>query len=111
MGRPHHRRGMVTAELAVALPALVMVVSLLITIVGAASDASRASEAAERCGTIGVPRHRATTSSSVRPETWLRSTPMFGYGLTVRGCASRSQPPGGAGVRCCFPVRPLRLPP
>lgn len=39
-------RGMATAELAVALPALVMAVSLLITIVGAASDASRASEAA-----------------------------------------------------------------
>ena len=37
---------MATAELAVALPALVMAVSLLITIVGAASDASRAAEAA-----------------------------------------------------------------
>lgn len=37
---------MVTAELAAALPALVLTVSLLLTVVGVASDASRSSEAA-----------------------------------------------------------------
>ncbi|MEO8106435.1 MAG: TadE family type IV pilus minor pilin [Actinomycetes bacterium] len=50
---------MATAELAMALPALVMVVSLLITIVGAASDASRLSEAARagaRSASIGTDR-------------------------------------------------------
>jgi len=52
-------RGMATAELAMALPALVMAVSLLITIVGAASDASRMSEAARmaaRSASIGTDR-------------------------------------------------------
>lgn len=38
--------GMVTAELAVALPALVLVISLLLAVVGVASDVSRAAEAA-----------------------------------------------------------------
>lgn len=49
--------GMVTAELAVALPGLVMVVSLLLSVVGVASDASRASEAARsaaRAASIGT---------------------------------------------------------
>ena len=52
MGRPVGRTGrprdsgMVTAELAVALPVLVAVTSLLITVVAAAGDASRASDAA-----------------------------------------------------------------
>ena len=52
-------RGMATAELAMALPALVLAVSLLITIVGAASDASRLSEAARagaRSASIGTDR-------------------------------------------------------
>ncbi len=51
--------GMATAELAMALPALVMAVSLLITIVGASSDASRTSEAARmaaRSASIGTDR-------------------------------------------------------
>jgi hypothetical protein len=52
-------RGMATAELAMALPALVMAVSLLVTIVGTASDASRMSEAARmaaRSASIGTDR-------------------------------------------------------
>ena len=49
--------GMVTAELAAALPALVLVVSLLLTVVGTASDASRTSEAARsaaRAASVGT---------------------------------------------------------
>lgn len=65
MGRPVGRAGrprdsgMVTAELAVALPVLVAVTSLLITVVGAAGDVSRASDAARsgaRAISIGTPR-------------------------------------------------------
>ncbi|MCZ3386757.1 MAG: pilus assembly protein TadE, partial [Actinomycetia bacterium] len=43
---PTGDHGMVTAELAVALPALVLVISLLLAVVGVASDVSRAAEAA-----------------------------------------------------------------
>lgn len=49
--------GMATAELAMALPALVAVVSLLLTVVHAASDASRVADAARsgaRSASIGV---------------------------------------------------------
>ena len=52
---------MATAELAVALPVLVMAVSLLVTIVGAASDASRTAEAARaaaRAASLGTDRDR-----------------------------------------------------
>ncbi len=52
-------RGMATAELAVALPALVMVVSLLAVVIGVASDASRTSEAARaaaRAASVGTDR-------------------------------------------------------
>lgn len=48
---------MVTAELAAALPVLVLAVSLLLTVVGVASDASRTSEAARsaaRAASIGT---------------------------------------------------------
>ena len=57
-GRPGDS-GMVTAELAVVLPVLVAVTSLLITVVGAAGDVSRASDAARsgaRAISIGTPR-------------------------------------------------------
>lgn len=57
-GRPSDS-GMATAELAVALPVLVAVTSLLITVVGAAGDVSRASDAARsgaRAVSIGTPR-------------------------------------------------------
>lgn len=51
-------QGMATAELAVALPVLVLVLSLLLTVVGVASDASRSYEAARsaaRSASIGTP--------------------------------------------------------
>lgn len=51
--------GMVTAELAVALPVLAAVTSLLVTVVGAAGDVSRSSDAARsgaRAISIGTPR-------------------------------------------------------
>ncbi len=57
-GRPGDS-GMVTAELAVALPVLAAVTSLLIAVVGAAGDVSRASDAARsgaRAVSIGTPR-------------------------------------------------------
>ena len=63
-GRPGDS-GMVTAELAVALPVLAAVTSLLITVVGAAGDVSRASDAARsgaRAVSIGTPRSEVVTS-------------------------------------------------
>jgi hypothetical protein len=63
-GRPGDS-GMVTAELAVALPVLAAVASLLITVVGAAGDVSRASDAARsgaRSISIGTPRAEAVDS-------------------------------------------------
>ena len=50
---------MATAELAMALPVLVLAVSLLLTVIGAASDASKLSEAARsaaRSASIGTDR-------------------------------------------------------
>ena len=49
--------GMVTAEMAAAMPALVLVASLLLTVVGMAADSSRASDAARsaaRAASIGT---------------------------------------------------------
>lgn len=59
-------RGMVTAELAAALPALVLVVSLLLAVVGAASDAARTSEAARsaaRAASVGTDEATLTTQA------------------------------------------------
>lgn len=71
--------GMVTAELALAMPALVLVLSLLLAVVGAASDLSRASDAARsaaRAASIG------TDAEAVR-EAALRLAPP-GSDLSVR---------------------------
>jgi Flp pilus assembly protein TadG len=57
---------MATAELAMALPALVLVVSLLLAVVGSFSDASRASDAARaaaRSASIGVPPDQARAAA------------------------------------------------
>jgi Flp pilus assembly protein TadG len=54
--------GMVTAELAVAMPALVSVVALLLAVVGTASDTSKVSDAARsvaRSLSIGTDRDAA----------------------------------------------------
>jgi len=59
-------QGMVTAELAAALPALVLVVSLLLAVVGAASDASRTSEAARsaaRAASVGTDEAAVTAQA------------------------------------------------
>jgi hypothetical protein len=48
---------MVTAELALAIPALVLVLAVLVTVVGAASDLARASDAARsaaRAASVGT---------------------------------------------------------
>lgn len=58
--------GMATAELAMALPALVVVVSLLLALIGSFSDASKASDAARaaaRSASIGVPPEQARTAA------------------------------------------------
>jgi Flp pilus assembly protein TadG len=64
--------GMATAELAMALPALVLVVSLLLTLVGSFSDASRASDAARaaaRSASIGVsPEEARAAAEQVAPD-------------------------------------------
>jgi len=52
-----HANGMVTAELAMAIPALGLVVTMLTSVVGAASDLGRASDAARsaaRAASIGT---------------------------------------------------------
>ncbi|MCZ3389192.1 MAG: hypothetical protein LH645_08745 [Actinomycetia bacterium] len=57
---------MVTAELAAALPALVLVVSLLLAVVGAASDAARTSEAARsaaRAASVGTDEAAVTAQA------------------------------------------------
>jgi hypothetical protein len=78
--------GMVTAELAAALPALVLVVSLLLAVVGTASDASRALDAARsaaRSASVGTDEATVTAQakrlapdgSSVRiwrDDPWVR---------------------------------------
>lgn len=59
---------MATAELALALPALVMAVSLLIAVVGVASDASRTAEAARgaaRSASLGTD-HDVVISQAAR---------------------------------------------
>jgi hypothetical protein len=58
---------MVTAELAMALPALVVVMALLVTVVGAASDVARASDAARsaaRAASIGTDNDRVVADAS-----------------------------------------------
>jgi len=57
---------MATAELAVVLPALVLVVSLLLAVVGAASDASRTSDAARsaaRAASVGTDEATVTAQA------------------------------------------------
>ena len=52
-----HTHGMVTAELAMAIPALGLVIAMLTSVVGAASDLARASDAARsaaRAASIGT---------------------------------------------------------
>lgn len=59
VGRRRDDTGMVTAELAVVLPVLALVTTLLVAIVGVAGDAARASDAARsgaRSLSIGTPR-------------------------------------------------------
>lgn len=77
---------MVTAELAIALPTLVLALSLLLAVVGAASDASRTAEAARsaaRAASIGTPndvvvaqaKQQAPVGSAIRVWTdgpWVR---------------------------------------
>ena len=61
-----------TAELAVALPALVLVVSILLSVVGTASDVSRSSEAARsaaRAASVGTATSLVTAQAQqVAPE-------------------------------------------
>jgi hypothetical protein len=63
---------MATAELAMALPALVLTVSLLLALMGSFSDASRASDAARaaaRSASIGVaPAEARTAAQRLAPE-------------------------------------------
>jgi hypothetical protein len=59
--------GMVTAELALALPALVLVVAMLVAVVGAASSVAKASDAARsaaRAASIGTPSDQVLSSAS-----------------------------------------------
>jgi hypothetical protein len=59
--------GMVTAELAMALPALVLVLSLLLSVLALASDVSRASDAARsaaRSASIGTDEGEVLDSAS-----------------------------------------------
>ena len=70
-------QGMATAELAVVLPVLVLVTSLLLTVVGVASDTSRSYEAARsaaRASSVG------TTESEVRAQ----ATQLAPEGAAVR---------------------------
>jgi hypothetical protein len=71
---------MVTAELALAMPALVMVVSLLLAVVGVASDLSRASDAARsaaRATSIG------TDEETVRDAALQLAPPRSELSVTV----------------------------
>jgi hypothetical protein len=68
---PEQSQGMVTAELAMAIPALGLVVAMLASVVGAASDLARASDAARsaaRSASIGVdPSEVLDVASRVAP--------------------------------------------
>jgi hypothetical protein len=67
VGESTQTHGMVTAELAMVLPALVLVVSMLMTVVGAASDLAKASDAARsaaRAASIGASHDEVVTAAS-----------------------------------------------
>jgi hypothetical protein len=73
---------MATAELAMGLPALVLTVSLLATLIGSFSDASRASDAARaaaRSASIGVPPGEARAAAQrVAPDGSSVEVTLFG---------------------------------
>ncbi|MFL6287468.1 MAG: TadE family type IV pilus minor pilin [Actinomycetes bacterium] len=67
-----HAHGMVTAELAMAIPALGLVVTMLTSVVGAASDLAKASDAARsaaRAASIGTGYDEVVSAAArVAPE-------------------------------------------
>ncbi len=94
-------QGMVTAELAVVLPVLALVTSLIITLVAVAGDAARASDAARsgaRSLSIGVDRDeildriRALAPAGTRPSTSPATEPWCGSVCRPRRAAGGPSP-------------------